>query len=155
MDYEFPASPPDEAWGNFGKQRLWNGELPTLYWLLGWNVANVFHDVEYADIPIEELSEGSLALVSTLDRLRFLDISGQVPGSADNCAVNDRLLARLESLDNLEYLYLRNTAVTDAGLSHLMNLRSLRRLDVAGTRVSSEGIASIRQALPNCVVIDH
>jgi len=44
------------------------------------------------------------------------------------------------------------TRIGDVGLKHLEGLANLKRLYVNGTYVTDEGLASFRQALPNCKI---
>ena len=60
--------------------------------------------------------------------------------------VGDAGLAHLEHLANLTLLDLTGTAVTDAGLAHLQKLAKLRTLHLTGTRVSESGVKELREA---------
>ena len=65
--------------------------------------------------------------------------------------MTDDGLKQLQGLDNLERLWLNDTLVTDDGLANLNHCKSLRLLGIGGgTRVTKDGLAQIREALPNC-----
>jgi len=59
------------------------------------------------------------------------------------CSVDDRGLASVEHLANLDKLDLTGTRVTDDGLKHLQGLRYLKELVLAGTSISDEGLAHL------------
>lgn len=63
-----------------------------------------------------------------------------------------RHLARFPNLQDLE---LSETAVTDEGLVHLEGLTNLKSVRMASTRVSSDGVRRLKQALPNCRVVNR
>jgi hypothetical protein len=60
------------------------------------------------------------------------------------------LLSELRGLGHLRDLSLRWLAITDASLVHLKELKGLTQLDLQDTNVTVEGIALLREALPNC-----
>jgi hypothetical protein len=49
-------------------------------------------------------------------------------------------------------LNLNGTQVTDAGLPHIAPLTQLRELLLVDTKVSDEGVAKLKQALPDCEI---
>jgi hypothetical protein len=111
------------------------------------------------------LSEGGLAHLSRLTKLRWLTIGSSSPGSTDaliarlwRCGVLSRLrglnldrtsvtdkgLGQLESLAGLELLGLEATVVTDAGLTRLGGLTGLQNLFLNGTQVSDDGLIHLK-----------
>jgi len=53
-------------------------------------------------------------------------------------------------LTTLTGLYLWGNPITDAGLEHLKSLENLERLGLHSTNVTKQGVAALKQALPNC-----
>ena len=68
--------------------------------------------------------------------------------------MTDDGLAKLVHLQQLEELWLLDTAVTDAGVEHLAKLKNLRELDLILTQVTPQGVERLRTALPNCKVYE-
>lgn len=50
-------------------------------------------------------------------------------------------------------LNLDDTKITDTSLEHLSELKKLRWLGLVRTGVTEEGVAQLRQALPQCTVL--
>jgi hypothetical protein len=70
------------------------------------------------------------------------------------CEVDDRYLAAIGGLDQLEELILDETNVTDDGLRHLSGLRQLKTLSLfAANRVSDSGLEHLK-ALDRLEVLD-
>jgi len=44
--------------------------------------------------------------------------------------------------------------VSDAGLERLENMKGLRMLSLSGSQVTDEGIEKLKQALPNCRILN-
>jgi hypothetical protein len=63
------------------------------------------------------------------------------------------LRSHLENHPNLVVLDLSGTNVTDIGLLQLTRLQNLRRLKLRRTEVTPEGIATLRNSLPNLDVV--
>ena len=53
---------------------------------------------------------------------------------------DDKTLAYLGQLDDLEFLSVNGTAVTDAGLAHIKDLKQLRNLEIGDTKVTDRGL---------------
>lgn len=64
-------------------------------------------------------------------------------------AITDAGLKHLKPLANLELLHLGQTAVTDAGLEHLCGLKRLRTLHLTGTRVTDDGVQRFQATMPS------
>ena len=74
--------------------------------------------------------------------------------SLENSRVSPRLIARLESL-HLSELWLDNcTGITDEAIEKLVRLKSLTHLRIPGTSISAAGAARLRDALPNCLIME-
>lgn len=66
--------------------------------------------------------------------------------------VTDKGLKFLQNLNSLRTLDLSSTPVTDEGLPYIWNLQNLELLWLWNTVVSDTGMASLRHALPDCVI---
>jgi hypothetical protein len=65
----------------------------------------------------------------------------------------------LAQLSQLRVLYLGYAPITDDDLEKLRELKNLQRMDLrpgayGGIRFTKEGVAKLRQALPNCYIVD-
>lgn len=88
-------------------------------------------EVEYLDFSGTQLTDGDLAALAMLPRLRRLILA--------DTAVSDAGCERLARLPSLERLDLRRTAVTDRGLARLAYAPRLVALVVEGTAVTPAG----------------
>lgn len=70
----------------------------------------------------------------------------------NNAWVSKEAIAELGALSRLQTLVLHNTNVGDADLEHLAKLENLRQLDLRKTNVTKDGVARLKQSLPNCEV---
>ncbi len=59
---------------------------------------------------------------------------------------------RCEFFGRATYLYLSGPEYNDEVVPHICRLRHLQEVVLNRTRITDEGIASIRQALPDCKV---
>jgi len=55
-------------------------------------------------------------------------------------------------LAKLESLVLSGNAITDADLEHLKSLKSLTNIYLEETKVTQQGVAVLKEALPNCMI---
>ena len=90
-------------------------------------------------VPSDLLSE-----LGSLNKLQYLHLG--------NTQVTDAVLEHLKGLTSLIWLDLNNTQVTDAGIEHLTGLTNLEGLNLDNTQVTAEGRATLRKALPDCLV---
>ncbi len=90
------------------------------------------------------ISYQGVSYLRALPKLTFLDLSATT--------LDDRAAESLADLENLESLYLINTAISDDGLRHLARLRKLTVINVSGSRVTSAGSDELQAALPNCKI---
>ena len=67
-------------------------------------------------------------------------------------SVSDTGLICLQSLEELEYVYLSQMDISDVGLKHLEKISTLKRLDVRKTKVTKNGIEAIKAAMPELEV---
>lgn len=70
-------------------------------------------------------------------------------------SIDDDDVKSLQVFAELEYLDLRGTRITDLGLRRLACLKNLRHLDLTNTNVTGEGVRKLREALPDCDIIDR
>lgn len=64
-------------------------------------------------------------------------------GDFQGCPIDDRKCELLARIPTLEVLVLICTRITDSGLKPLRRLRRLRELDLRGTRISNRAVAHI------------
>ncbi len=103
---------------------------------------------ELAMITIYEskISESGWGLLGRMRNLRKLVLK--------DCEITDEGLVHLSELADLKVLGLQGNLVTDKGLESLASLTKLRALDLKGTLVTNDGITWLRQALPDCNIVN-
>lgn len=128
-------------------------ELKHLEWLNLWNTriddAGLAHlsrlrNLESLPIGGTHITDAGLEHLKPLPRLRYL-------GLRDN-AITDAGTQQLTQFPALLELNLRGTKVTDASIPALSNMKSLEKLWLGDTSFTDKGIASIKRALPGCVI---
>jgi hypothetical protein len=67
--------------------------------------------------------------------------------------ITDTGMENLKGLVNLEYLNLYGTEITDASLVHLEGMKKLKSLFLWQTKVTDEGVATLKQALPQVEIV--
>jgi hypothetical protein len=70
-------------------------------------------------------------------------------------AITGRGLTHVEALTSLWRLDANRTAVDDASLAHLYGLSKLTHLFLSDTKVTAEGVARLKESLPNLEQVDH
>jgi hypothetical protein len=98
----------------------------------------VFH------ISAASLSDNGLARIGAARGLTRVRLFG--------CELTDNCLIHLIRLPILSSLWLNESNVSDAAIPDLAQLRGLQILNVSGTRLTMEGVARLREALPNCQI---
>jgi hypothetical protein len=93
-------------------------------------------------VEFAKADDGDLKLLTSLKRLRSLDLTGS--------SVSDAGLKELVQLERLAVLNLTGTRVTDAGLKEIATLKNLTQLVITGTSTSNAGVADLQKALPYC-----
>jgi hypothetical protein len=86
------------------------------------------------------VDDDMMRVIGSLPLLQFLSLIGT--------KVTDTGLTSVTHLDRLEHLSLSGPSITDASVPSLIQLKSLRVLKLVGTRVTGNGLAKLRQALP-------
>jgi hypothetical protein len=67
--------------------------------------------------------------------------------------VTDEGLKALEGFDQLEELIIHSAdEITEDGAASLVRLRNLKRLFLRNSKISEEGMARLREAMPNCAI---
>jgi len=95
-------------------------------------------------------TDAGLKHLGRLTALKTLSITHSLSASA-----SDAGMAPLANLTSLETLDLRRALfVTDGAVEHLGHLSQLKRLNVEPTQITASGIARLRRALPDCLIID-
>jgi len=94
------------------------------------------------------VTDAGLRHLTRFPKLEVLDLSSTL-------LTGDGLkeLGGLKRLTTLSLQY--NRLLTDAAVPHLSKLKSLKSLEVFGTQISPGGIATLRQALPECEILAH
>ncbi|MEQ8789143.1 MAG: hypothetical protein RIC55_22715 [Pirellulaceae bacterium] len=96
------------------------------------------HTVDFRSAA-ENFGPEPLESIRQLERVKELHLLGP--------EVDDRTVAALASLPQLETLDLEQTAVTDAALPHLSQMQQLKLLVLRGTSVSREAVAELRKQM--------
>ncbi len=68
-------------------------------------------------------------------------------------SISDDELKHLSGLTKLQWLSLDGTLISDAELKHLSRLTKLKTLRLEGTQVTNEGVESLQQKLPDCIIV--
>lgn len=119
------------------------------------------------DLTGTSVDDEGVASLSASSSLRALKLKGSkisangltgLPATlilfdASNTAVTDDSLQVISAWSELRYLSLNNTAITDSGLEHLRGLKNLRGLSLINTGVSEEGIRSLKESIPDCLIV--
>jgi len=72
--------------------------------------------------------------------------------SINNTTISDMQLAKLNSLNELQYLNIVNTKITIAGLLKLSNLKKLNQLYLGQTSITANDLNKIKNIFPNANV---
>jgi hypothetical protein len=126
------------------RERLVDGERHLT--LTGWDrsdysVLRLKPDVVVLQMANPDVSDGTLALLAGMSRLKELDLNGS--------AVTDAGLKVLRGLPSLESLRLRDTKVSDAGFHESLSpIETLKQLDLRGTAVTREAVQAWKDAKP-------
>ena len=74
---------------------------------------------------------------------------------ADGVAALKKFGARTkqDKQDKIIYVHLYDTKITDAGSVHLKGLTKLKGLTLVFTKIIDAGVADLKKALPNCLII--
>ncbi|MEX0704806.1 MAG: hypothetical protein WD069_22095 [Planctomycetales bacterium] len=86
----------------------------------------------------------NLRSLDAFTELRELDLAGT--------RITDKGIAHLSRVPRLEILDLSRTAATDGAIGPLSQIKSLRTLKIAGTKLTPEGVARLREALPDTMI---
>lgn len=90
------------------------------------------------------ITDAGMPHLSRLTELRELYLS-------NNPGITNATLTHLTGLTNLTVLSLYNNGrITDDAVPHLIQMKHLEFLDLHGTGITAEGLAKLRQALPDC-----
>lgn len=93
------------------------------------------------DLGRTSISDQALASIGRMSRLTHLDLR--------RTPVTDRGIARLTGLAELRYLNLYGTGITDRGLDDIAKCRRLEAVYLWQTAVTPDGIARLRERLPD------
>ena len=75
--------------------------------------------------------------------------------NADPVAALEKIGTKIQRNEQAEIIevFLRGTQITDAKLVRLKGLNNLQELYLTGTKVTDAGVADLKKALPNCLII--
>jgi len=129
-----------------------------------------FRDLESASLPGWQITAAGVKELAACKKLQRLELLGSalddealkaLPGCAgltaltlQGCTITDAGLEGVGRLAGLQHLVLLGSPVTDEGFKSLAGLKDLKSLDLRGTRTTPLGVAKLREALPNCGIID-
>lgn len=102
-------------------------------------------NITQLDLARTKVTDGALRFVGQMPRLTRLDLR--------HTGMTDASLEQLAGCKDLVSLNLFGTAVTDAAVPKLVQLKSLQSLYVSDTKVSPDGLAKLREALPDTEVV--
>jgi Leucine-rich repeat (LRR) protein len=109
-----------------------------LKWIAGLS------NLEELDLGGVRLTDKGIEYLRNLKAMRRLNLLG--------VQATDASMDVIAGMPHLEVLNLYRTKVTNTGLAKLKNLKGLADLDLRYTRVTSNGMESLRAALPNAKV---
>jgi hypothetical protein len=87
----------------------------------------------------------TLDTISPTGLASLKDLKELVSLSLEDAAITDDALVNLQGLINLKTLNLGNSNISDAGLEHLVGLKKLEELTIAGGTVTDAGLIAIRK----------
>ena len=105
-----------------------------------------------AHLPLEVLwlgpriTDASLEVIGRMPTMTHLDLCAHM--------VTDEGVKALSALDNLRIVWLSRCSITDRSVDALSRLQSLKELNVSHTGVTSAGLARLRDALPDCRMVE-
>ena len=86
----------------------------------------------------------ALAKLSHPEKIRSLNLA--------QSGITDEQTALLTKMTGIEKLILNETALTDASVDVLRELKTLKHFEATQTQLSPDGVARLREALPNCKI---
>lgn len=126
--------------------------------------------MEVSAVNAPGFSDGQMSMLTTLSEqivwlklggTKITDAAAAEIGQLKNLnklhleytSLSDVGLSQLKNLPYLEYLNLIGTKVSDAGLQSLVGIKSLKNVYVWKSAVTKEGIAKLKKARPDLVVV--
>ncbi len=103
-------------------------------------------NLEVLDISHTRITDKGLIELGKLRHLRSLDLS--------QSRVTDKGVSALAGHTELRKLFLLDCGITDGAIPHLETLTGLEFMNLSGSEFSPEGLARLRQSLPNCRGLD-
>lgn len=91
------------------------------------------------------ITDRGLVFLRALPQLEMLSLA--------STKVTDRGVAHLAELPNLTMLNLSGTSISDASLAQLQKIKNLKELFVTDTRISAAGVQTLKENLPNALVM--
>lgn len=108
--------------------------------------APIYPILASVDLSASSITDASVVALVGAPQLRQLRLA--------ETAVTDAAMDAMVKLPALESLNLYGTKVTDAGVMKLATLSKLKHLYLWQTAVTPETVATLKQKLPNCEILD-
>jgi hypothetical protein len=104
------------------------------------------HELRCFSAQRTKLGDRTLRHISQFKSLESIEFAGALPTDAG--------IFHLVQLPNLYMLGLEKTPLTDDALLHLKQMKQLRYLRIWQTGITPQGFKELREALPDCVIVD-
>lgn len=129
----------------------------------------LFKEIKELDLTGTQICDDALTALYAIPDLQSLKLKGtritsvgmaslsQIPSlvllDASNTEVTDEGLEQASQWTRLRYLSLNNTEITDAAVPYLTTIKSLKGLSLLHTAVTEEGVQTLKEALPECLIV--
>lgn len=122
----------------------------------GAKALSTFKSLTVLKLDGNQISDAGLKALCNLKDLTELNVHKNLEDrqAGRSQPITDAGLSNLKSLKQLKRLNVAGNLITDAGLKTLSSLKTLEWLNVAETKVTADGIVKIKQALPECDVVN-
>ncbi len=97
------------------------------------------------DLAGTSVTDQSIEILSGMEHLRILSLA--------ETQITDAAMPVISQLSKLERLNLFGVPITDASVDHLLALPHLKKVYLWKTQLSEDGLAKIKESLPECEVV--
>lgn len=94
-------------------------------------------------VAVKQMSDDDIKRLYNINDIAAIRLPGDF---------NDGQMTLLKNVTGLRHVNISANGITDAGLSHLHSIKSLERVVVFSSDVTEQGIAALKDALPDCKV---